>query len=142
MMANLTNLLSYTGFLNFTRNRDLCLFRDEIKKNILEIINKAGFRKKSTSTKTPEIRTRLANYCMIIPDTTVMHIDFISIKLNILAQNNDTVQKCITRPNLARRATTGFHRRPILGTWRSENAAISYHEECIVKHQETHRHIK
>jgi hypothetical protein len=67
-----------------------------------------------------------------------MDIDFISIKHNILAQNNDTVQKLITRPNLARRATRGFHRRPKLGTWRSENAAISYHEACVDKHQETH----
>jgi hypothetical protein len=92
---------------------------------------------KRTSTKPPQSRYRLANYCIIITDTTLMHIDFISIKHNILAQNNGIVQKCITRTNLARRATTEFHRRPKLGTWRSENAAISYHEACVDKHQET-----
>jgi hypothetical protein len=80
---------------------------------------------------------RLATYCVIITGTTVKHIDFISIKHNISAQSSSTEQKLITRPKLERGSTTGFHRRPKIGTWKSGNAAISYHEECIVKHQET-----
>jgi hypothetical protein len=136
MTANLTNLLRCSGLLNFTRNRHLCLFRDE-RKIHLEIINRACFRKKCINTKTADSRMRLANYCAIITETTVIHIDFISIKHSILDQNNSAVKKLITRLNLASGPTTGFHRRPKLGTWRSKNASISYHEACVDKHQET-----